>query len=185
MSTYRRWRMHGLAGAALLVAFAALLAPRANAAAYYGEYTLAAKHSGKCLDVAWFTMADGGDVVQSTCSGTTNQTWNLSLVGGWYFQLAAKHSGKCLDVANGSLQHAADVIQWTCNYTDSQLWTPIYVKTVGGVPFYMLENKKSWKCLDVAWFSTADGGNVLQANCTGTDNQLWDLTNLKFGYHGL
>jgi hypothetical protein len=41
------------------------------------EYTLTAKHSGKCLDVAWFSMVNEGDIVQSHCSGTNNQIWRI------------------------------------------------------------------------------------------------------------
>lgn len=180
-----RWLKLGLMTAAVVVGLMVTLTPSATAGAYYGDYTLTAKHSGKCLDVAWFSTVDGGDIVQSWCSGAANQTWALHLITNHYFMLVSKHSGKCMDVQNGSLQHAADVIQWSCNGSDSQLWNPIYIKTENGIPYYILENKKSWKCLDVAWFSMSNGGNVLQANCTATDNQLWDLRDLTYGTHGL
>lgn len=47
-----------------------------------------------------------------------------------------------------------------------------------------LQNANSGLCLDVAYFSQDVGGNVLQADCTATDNQLWDLYNLDIDHHG-
>jgi hypothetical protein len=73
------------------------------------EYSLTARHSGKCLDVSGFSQADGADVFQWRCLGGWNQTWKLYFVGGGDAMLVAKHSGKCLDVANGSLLRGADV----------------------------------------------------------------------------
>jgi hypothetical protein len=149
------------------------------------EHSLTARHSSKCLDVSGFSQADGGNVFQWRCMGGLNQTWKLYFTGGGYAMLVAKHSGKCLDVANGSPQSGANVIQWGCNGSNSQLWHWIYIRTVSGIPYYILENRQTSKCLDVAGFSQADGGNVFQWDCTATDNQLWDFYNLRHGYHGI
>jgi hypothetical protein len=149
------------------------------------EHMLKVKHSGKCVDVAWFSMANEGDIVQSHCTGTDNQIWKEymgSITTPKIF--VAKHSGKAMDVKNKSTFHAADVVQydyhgfWGPDARYSQMWTTVYAKTENGIPYYKLVNFRSGLCLDVAWFSQADGGNVLQANCTGTDNQLWQIINL-------
>jgi len=89
-----RWLKLGLMTAAVVVGLMVTLTPGATAGAYYGDYTLTAKHSGKCLDVAWFSTVDGGDIVQSWCSGAANQTWQLHLITNHYFMLVSKHSGK-------------------------------------------------------------------------------------------
>jgi hypothetical protein len=155
------------------------------------EYTVSPKHSGKCLDVAWFTTLDAGDVVQSVCSSTDNQTWQIARsADGVSAIFTAKHSGKALDVLGQSMAHAADVVQWTNGgfqgpgVRTSQWWRPVFVKVENNIPYYKLVNTNSGMCLDVAWFSQADGGNVLQATCTGTDNQLWDIVNIATGVHG-
>jgi len=63
-------------GSLFLVAILAVAPAVATAQTFGGdEYMLMAKHSGKCLDVAWNAMNDGGDVVQSLCTGTDNQRW--------------------------------------------------------------------------------------------------------------
>ena len=84
--------------------------------------TLAAVHSGKCLDVAAFSQDDGGPVYQWTCHGGTNQQWQLSPVGTNTYLLIAVHSGKCLDVAAFSQDDGGAVYQWTCHGGTNQQW---------------------------------------------------------------
>ena len=191
------WRRatRSLVTAALAVGFMSIFTTYASATDTFGgdPWTLTAKHSKKCLDVAWATQAENGDVVQSHCAGTANQTWKVYYFGNVHnLVLEAKHSQKCLDVKDSGFQHAADVVQRTCDWGfahpdwgDSQVWEPYWIKTVVGIPYYILVNENSGKCLDVAWFTQADGGDVLQADCTGADNQLWDLYDLQYPHHGL
>ena len=40
-------------------------------------------------------------------------------------------------------------------------------------PYFEIRARRSNKCLDVAYMSTAHGANVLQAYCRGTYNQQW------------
>jgi hypothetical protein len=41
-------------------------------------YTLRARHSGQCLDVAWNSQDNGASLVQSTCAQTPNQVWGFN-----------------------------------------------------------------------------------------------------------
>jgi hypothetical protein len=84
--------------------------------------SIAARHSGMCLDVAGASTAHAADVIQGTCSGGTNQQWTTRPVGGGYYEIVARHSGMCLDVAFASKKHAADVIQGTCSGGTNQQW---------------------------------------------------------------
>ena len=137
--------------------------------------------------------------VPSACTGTPplpqicsnpwcknpNQIWQLYLTGiSGPIKLRNKQSGKCLDVAGGSIVNYASAVQMPCVETDSQLWYAYVVRYSNGIPYYVLDNVKSGKCLEVAWWSTADAAAVVQGNCTWYDNQLWDLYNLPFNYHG-
>ncbi|MGW0824088.1 RICIN domain-containing protein [Streptomyces sp. NPDC002845] len=80
-----------------------------------GYYAIRADHSGKCLDVAGASIADGGTVHQWTCdSKKTNQQWRLVQRPNGYFSLIARHSGKCLEVAAGSQANGAAMVQQTC-----------------------------------------------------------------------
>jgi hypothetical protein len=81
------------------------------------------QYSGKCLDVASASTADGANIIQYTCqSGATNQQWRMQ-AGGSYFQLVARHSGKCLDVLGAGTGDGVDIDQYTCNSGTNQQWS--------------------------------------------------------------
>jgi hypothetical protein len=206
----RRYALVGVVAAFVLgLAVAAAVPSNANAVNYFGGevHTLTVLHSGKCLDREYtlrlrgviFNPNDGAGVVQSACGGLgtakicitpsgcapTNQYWQVYLTGLiGPIMLGNAQSGKCVDVAGGSVQNYANVVQMPCAGTQSQLWDANIVRSVNGIPYYKLENLHSGLCLEVASSSTADGAAVVQGFCTGSDNQLWDLYNIPFSYHG-
>ena len=92
-------------------------------ASQYSVNSLVARHSGKCLDVAYASTAHAANVVQGTCWGGTNQQWTLRPNSAGYYEIVARHSGKCLDVAYASTAHAANVVQGTCWGGTNQHWT--------------------------------------------------------------
>ncbi|MFF7994318.1 RICIN domain-containing protein [Kitasatospora xanthocidica] len=82
-----------------------------------GTYTLAAVHSGKCLDVPGDkTATEGAPLQQWACwSGAGNQKWRLEAAGSDSYRLVSVASGKCLDVPGASTADNVQLIQWTCN----------------------------------------------------------------------
>ncbi|MEV1241579.1 RICIN domain-containing protein [Nonomuraea sp. NPDC050022] len=175
------------AGQAVAVAAALLAAPFTAASAANADTagaaqrflpkfsaTLVARHSGKCLDVAGVSTADGANVHQWTCiNGQANQEWNFVATSDGYYTLRATHSGKCLDVSGASTADGANVHQWTClNQQRNQEWR--LVQKDNG--YFSLVARHSGKCLDVAGVSTAEGANVHQWTCLiGQRNQEWRL----------
>lgn len=97
-----------------------------------GIYTLAAKCSGKVLDVKDASYDDGARMQQWTNYTANNQRFRIDDMGGGYYKLTAIHSGKCLDLPYGAatrglqLQQCYDngavVQQWTDNGSDAQKW---------------------------------------------------------------
>ena len=89
-------------------------------------YTVVNHSSGKCLDVAGISTANGAAVQQWTCHGGTNQRFRLAaataLGNSHDYQLVAVHSGKCVDVSTISTAPGALVHQWPCD-TGSTLTT--------------------------------------------------------------
>jgi hypothetical protein len=132
-----------------------------------GSVTLAARHSGKCVDVVSASAADGAEIDQYACNGAANQRWRFQRLGNGYYQITAGHSGKCLDVSNASTADAARVVQWTCNGGRNQQWE---VVDAGG-NHVRLVARHSGKCLDVPSSSTADGARLQQYACNGGQNQ--------------
>jgi hypothetical protein len=181
------------------VSLAVVAAPQANAA--WGDiYTLTPRHSlnyswpnffprPHCLDVGYYSIQEDAPVVSAQCAGTLNQLWTMTWsVSSNNLILRTNHNpygNKCLDVAGRSQDHAAQVVQHTCDNGPSQIWQAIYLRSVNGVPYYLLQNSNSHLCLDVAYYGTANGTPVVQANCMGTDNQIWDLFNTRTTLHGV
>ncbi|MDQ0050699.1 mannan endo-1,4-beta-mannosidase [Paenibacillus polymyxa] len=135
-------------------------------------YKLTAQHSGKNLEVAGNSTADGAKVQQWTDSGRPQQKWKVTDVGDGYYKLIVQSSGKALTVAGGSLEDGANVQQWTDNDLSNQKWKII---SVGG-GYYKLLVKSSGKALDVIGGYTNDGANVQQWVDNGNDQQKWKFT---------
>jgi hypothetical protein len=130
--------------------------------------TVAARHSGKCVDVPSRSVDNGVQLTQYTCNGGMNQAWWFKDLGNGYHQLMAKHSGKCLDVANNSLADGNPIIQWPCGSGNNQQWQ----LQDAGSGYVRLISRLSGKCLDVKDASTADGAKLVQFTCgTGTNQQ--------------
>ncbi|MBC9730383.1 RICIN domain-containing protein [Streptomyces sp. TRM68367] len=131
--------------------------------------TLAARHSGKCADVASSSTANGATLQQWSCHDGTNQQWTLRDLGNGYMQLVAQHSGKCLDVASSSTANGATLQQWSCHDGTNQQWQ----LRDAGDGYVSLVARHSGKCVDVSSRSSADGARLLQWSCHGGTNQQW------------
>ncbi|GIP20625.1 cellulase family glycosylhydrolase [Paenibacillus sp. J22TS3] len=137
-----------------------------------GIYKLTASHSGKNLEVAGGSTADGAQVQQWSDNGRAQQQWKVVDVGGGYYKLLAQSSGKALDVEGAYTHDGAKVQQWTDNGQPNQKWK---ITDVGG-GYYKLISQSSGKALDVAGGSTADGASVQQWTDNGNSQQKWKFT---------
>jgi endo-1,4-beta-xylanase len=150
----QRWRMEPVADA------------RAAGGAPAGSVALVSAASGKALDVAGGSTADGALVQQWTDAGGANQRWSFVPAPGGY-EVVGAGSGKCLDVAGASGDDGAPLQQWTCAGGLNQIWT--LRATVGGA--FALVSAATGKCADVAGASVADGARLQQWGCSGGANQ--------------
>ncbi|MGC4813452.1 alpha-galactosidase [Micromonospora sp. DT228] len=137
-------------------------------------YTVAARHSGKLLDVSNASTSDGANVVQWGANGQANQRWRFSDTGGGYSTVTSLSSGKCLDVYGGASATAdgVRVIQWACNGGTNQQWL---VEDLG-TGYVRLVARHSGKCLDVLNAATADGAQAVQWTCGTGASQQWRRT---------
>ncbi|MET8251545.1 RICIN domain-containing protein [Micromonospora sp. NPDC005197] len=137
-------------------------------------YTVAARHSGKLLDVFNASTADGANVVQWGANGQANQRWRFQDAGGGYSTVTSVSSGKCLDVygGGGATADGVRVIQWTCNGGTNQQWR---VEDLG-TGYVRLVARHSGKCLDVLNAATADGAQAVQWTCGTGASQQWRRT---------
>jgi hypothetical protein len=96
---------------------------------------------------------------------------------------------RCVDVSGSSTADRANVQQFGCNGSDAQRWVVSNVVQAGvnGIQnnLYEIRSVVSGKCLDVADSKTADGTNVQQFGCNGSNAQRWAITWLGNGRYQL
>ena len=122
--------------------------------------------TGKCLDAAAGSTANGTRAQSYACNNTAAQRWTLPGDG------TVTQSGKCLDVSAGSTADGALVQLWDCNQSDGQKWFPRGSSLV---------NTGSGKCLDVPNSGTADGIQLQIFDCNNTPAQQWNLPRTHTG----
>jgi hypothetical protein len=171
-------------GLAFAVVVGSALLSAGPASAGPGGVPIASAHSGKCIDLAAGSTADGGSVIQFTCHDRDNQRWHITrVVGSNAVKIRSALTNRCLDIAEKSTRNGAAVHQWDCQdglrNTDtsegSQLWNVKTEDNARGWTYYRFSNVKSGKCLDVPGGSTADGVVLIQYDCNGKQNQQWRM----------
>lgn len=92
-----------------------------------GEYQLKINSTGKCVDVAWASTANGAYLQQYDCLGPNqaNQLWRVIPIAGQppYVAFQAKHSNLCADVLGQGTGNGVRVGQWECWWGGNQQWT--------------------------------------------------------------
>ncbi len=134
-------------------------------------YKIKSVSSGKLMEVAGFSMADGGLVQQWTDNNGANQKWRIDDTGNGYYKLTNSFSGKCLEVPGASTTAGTQLDQWTDNGGTNQRFR---LEDMGGGS-YRITAQSSGMALDVNANSTADGAAIIQWSDTGANNQRWQL----------
>ncbi|MFG2988363.1 family 43 glycosylhydrolase [Streptomyces sp. NPDC048257] len=148
-----------------------LPAPAGETGTAPAAYTLVNPHSGKCLDLANGSSADGADVRLWSCNGSAAQKWRFEDQGDDTSRLTNAASGKVLDVADCSTADGAELRQWT--WLDNACQRFRLIAGAGGL--LRLENAHSGKVADVADCGTRDGTEVRQWTRLAGPCQEWQL----------
>lgn len=92
---------------------------------------------------------------------------------GWWIQYSDTGTGLCMDVKNSSSSDGAIVQEYSCKVpgTSGASNQEFQFQAMNGA--IQIVNSHSGKCVEIANWSTADGGTAQQHGCTGTPNQLW------------
>ena len=148
-----------------------------------GKYILVNRNSGKVMEAAGGSAANGTNIQQNTYNGAAYQQWNVKPInprnGGdfSYFNISGVQSGKHLDISNASLDNGGILIMWEKGtwwdgrQSPNQVW---YLEYAGDGWFY-IRNQYSSFCLEVASNSTANAANIQQWEKDGGTNQQWRL----------
>lgn len=132
-------------------------------------YTIVNKQSGKVIDVAGASTANGANIQQWHNLGISAQQWRAVDVGSGYWKFVNVNSGKVIDVEGASTVNGANISQYTDSGTTNQQWS---VVGVGG-GYWKIVNRNSAKVVDLEGGSTLDGTNISQYTDLGTANQGW------------
>ena len=146
------------------------ISPPAN-----GRFRIVNKNSAKCVEAAGGATVNGTAVQQATCSGTSAQLWQLTSVGGGYYEVAAaNNSGQGWDVTGGTgaLGDGAKAQLWTYAATTNQQWQAVWEPG----NYYHFIARNSDKCLDVPASSLSDGVQLQQFTCNGTAAQAFQIS---------
>jgi hypothetical protein len=133
------------------------------------------RNSGKALDVAGVSSADGAAVTQWDRHDGTNQQFQFVDSGDGYYRIKARHSGKVLDVSSWSTADGAAIHQWTDGNGANQQFR--LADSDSG--YVRLVNRNSGKAAEVQNASTADG--VVQYSDWGGTNQQCQLVRVDGG----
>ena len=134
-----------------------------------GVYELVGAGSGKALDVAGASRADGAAARIWSRNSSLAQMFRVALGSDGFYSVRAVHSGKALDADLGNVVPGARVNQWSDWGTANQRWR-IDVAADGS---WTLVNAASGLALDVCGGSSADGAAVQTWTPNGTAAQSW------------
>jgi cytochrome c len=145
-----------------------------------GVYTITAQHSGKNVTTQNASTADDAKLVQMGATTDPVQQWEVVPAPGGNHQLKNVASGKCADVPGGTA--GTQLVQWTCHASTSGDAPNQYFNLVpAGDGVYQIKSVRTGLCVDISGVSQADGGMVIQWNCTGATNQTFRFTKVGGG----
>jgi Ricin-type beta-trefoil lectin domain-like len=138
------------------------------------RYSITARHSGKALDVAGSSVANGMYIYQWTVVPSSPfQKWMASTQGGAQLALTNVASQKVLEVGGYATGDGGGVQQWQWAGHSWQKWRLEVSDQDAGGFWYKLVNVGSGKVADVSGASVSNGAGVQQYFSWGGANQQW------------
>jgi hypothetical protein len=172
-----RRRLLAVGGAGLLTAGLIAVVGASSASAATPPtgtwFTVVSGNSGKCLDAAAASSANGTAVQQYACNSSAAQQWEFQpAADAGYFVIVNNIAPQpAIDVNGPSTAAGALIHLWSNGGWSSQEWQPVQESSGA----YHFVSHYSGLCLDVPSASTADGVQLQQYACNGTGAQSWSL----------
>jgi hypothetical protein len=133
------------------------------------QFHVVNRNSGKFLEIAGASLADGAGAGQWGDTANRTQIWNLHRVTG-ATQLFNANSGKLLEIPNAATGNGVQAAQWGPTGHPTQNWLPA---TSGG--WWTFANQNSAKMLEIAGCSSSDGAVAQQYSANGLTCQQWRI----------
>lgn len=138
------------------------------------KYMFKNVNSGLYLEVTGGVGANGTNVQQGEAGETTANTWKLvDAGGGYYYVRSCTGDGKTyyLDLDYGKTENGTNIGIWSDTQSDAQLFK--FVDNGDGTYTITTKPTDDASCLGVAGASAEVGGNVVEWECNGSDDQKW------------
>ena len=138
-----------------------------------GWYRIKNVGSGKVLDVAGGSTANGANVQQYKKNSSLAQAFYLTYnTKTGYYTIKNALSGKMVEVAGASIYNGANVQQYKSNNTRAQKWS--ITKNSNGT--LTIRSALNGRALDVSNGSTDNGANVQVWDKNGSKAQKWKVS---------
>ena len=124
-----------------------------------GTYSLRNRNSGKYMDVAGGSAADGADILQWRGTGATNQQFTLTDVGDGAYKISNVATGKVVDVAGGNVNNTANVLQWSAIAGANN---QKFILLAADNGYYKLKAAHSGRLVEVSGGGLNDGDDIRQ-----------------------
>ncbi|WP_029069505.1 pectate lyase [Jonesia quinghaiensis] len=135
-------------------------------------YVLENRQSGKVMEVADWSTADGGVIQQFTRNDGAWQQWRFKSVGSGWYVLENRHSGKVVDLWENKTADGTPFRQFTAHNGVNQQFK--LADSNGGAHKRLINNASS-KALTVTDRSKADFATVTALSDKNQFNQQWKL----------
>lgn len=138
-----------------------------------GNYYIRNRESQKVLSVAGATPNNGGNIEQTTGTGSSEQQWTIQHLGSGEFKVLNVNSTKAADVQGYGTTDGSNIHQWNFGNGDNQKWI---IESEEGT-YFRIVGVAAGLDMEVAGSSTADGANVQigDRETSGHFNQLWEF----------
>ncbi|OXM44567.1 RICIN domain-containing protein [Amycolatopsis alba] len=130
--------------ALLLTVLGGWALPAQAQAAPGSTYYQIVNRDNRCLAVSGAATHHAAPVGVQTCSGASNELWDIQPIGDGYYFIKVRHTGMCLNVAYFGQADGSDIVQATCSGTTNEQWLP---RDSGDGEFWLVA-RHSQKCLD-------------------------------------
>jgi glucosylceramidase len=115
------------AAALAIITLTGLQQPPPNTTAYTSWWANKNPGAGKCMGVVGGNMTNGTPVVQWSCNGHPDQSWEIQVVNGspggiWTQIRNFQDPNKCLGVLGSTTFDGSNLVIWDCNGSGDQEW---------------------------------------------------------------
>lgn len=134
-----------------------------------GTYVIKSRHSGKCLDVADGSTADGALIRQWDCNNTNAQKFRVTPTNDGFIRIENVNSGRALDAYENRTANGTPIQQWSYGGGENQQWRLVQ-RDEGS---YAIVARAAGRVIEVDAWSKESGAKVQLWDDGNTPNQQW------------